>query len=77
MTTFLLDLYTSWILKAMLEAMHNTIDLHSSKVVARWFGKQSQERCPYGELGYQFESLVIDTFTEEFAEQWYEWTCIQ
>lgn len=75
MNTLLLDIQTAWLLKGMLEAMHSTIDMHSAKVVARWFGCTPHEDCPYGELGYQFESLVIDNFSEEFTEHWYTWTC--
>ena len=74
MNTFVLDLTTAWLLKGMLEAMSSTIDMHSAKVVARWFGHRTwHQSCPYGELGWQFEDLLISTFSEEFNEQWYQW----
>lgn len=76
MNMLLLDLTTAWILKGMLEAMHNLIDEETSEQIANWFGYiLPVECCPYGELGYRFESLVIDNFSEEFTERWYTWTC--
>lgn len=80
MNTLLLDLTTAWLLKGMMEAMHNIIDMHSAKVVARWFGggtkAEPNQRCPYGELGWQFEDLIAETFSEEFVEKWYAWNYI-
>lgn len=75
MNTLLLDIQTAWLLKALQESMHNIIDMHSAKVVARWFGCwEWHQDCPYGELGWQFEDLIIREFSEEFSEQWYQWT---
>lgn len=70
----LLDIQTAWILKGILEASSSVIDMHSAKVVARWFGQDIwHQRCPYGELGWQFEDLVIEAFSEEFVEKWHRW----
>ena len=78
MNTLLLDIQTAWLLKALLEAMNSVIDMHSAKVVARWFGKWTwHQQCPYGELGWQFEDLIAETFSEDFVEKWYTWNYIE
>lgn len=74
-----LNITTAWLLKGVLESLQSIIENNeddcSPATVAEWFGQQPIENiCPYYELGYWFDNLVIDSFSEEFSEQWYEWT---
>lgn len=73
------DLYTAWLLKGILESLQSFIENNEETVtpttVAKWFNNKPVENiCPYYELGYWFDSLIIDSFSEQFSEKWYEWT---